>query len=473
MDRKSKIWIAVMMALLIVAIIAIILFNNKLKDSSGTLSSAIQQLKVEQDAAAALRTELEKAQANEAEIETLQKRLDVARADAAASEERVTALEAQLATAQAEAQSAAKAALEAQADATAQTDADTQLVAELTAQLTAAQSDATASAERIKGLEEQLAAAQTYAKTSGEKAKAMEEQLAAAQADAKANGEKTKAVEEQLAAAQADAKASGEKVTEIRQQLADAQADIAARNARITALEAEVRDGDERLRTLEATVAASLANISAEGGLSQEDGASVLDTTQALLQEAETRFTSLTGDLQDKLNTIDALNAQIEAMSAQSDVDAEKLAALQVALNNATAEAERQSEALEDCRTTYQKQLAEVEAYHVFRTPAAGEAHSAITVYNLLDVAADGVNARCYYDNAVASSNPVVLSLQVNGETFYTSAPLPPGHSIDSVTLERPLPPGSYEGMAVTNVYDAQGNLQFSNRVPIKVNVAG
>ena len=459
MDRKSKIWIAVMLALLIAAIIAIILFNNKLKDSSGTLSSAIQQLKVEQDAAAALRTELEKAQANEAEIETLQKRLDVARADATASGERVTALEAQLAAAQ--------------ADATAQTDADVQLVAELTAQLTAAQSDVEASAERIKGLEEQLAAAQTYAKTSGEKAKAMEEQLAAAQADAKANGEKRKAVEEQLAAAQADAKSSGEKVAEIRQQLADAQADIAARNARITALEAEVRDGDERLRTLEATVAASLANISAEGGLSQEDGASVLDTTQALLQEAETRFTTLTGDLQDKLNTIDALNAQIAAMSAQSDVDAEKLAALQVALNSATAEAERQSEALEDCRATYQKQLAEVEAYHVPRTPAAGEAHSATTVYNLLDVAADGVNARWHYDNAAASSNPVVLSLQVNGETFYTSAPLPPGHSIDSVTLEKPLPPGHYEGMAVTTVYDAQGNLQFSNRVPIKVNVAG
>ena len=45
MDRKSKIWQIVLLVLLIAAIIAIILFNNKLTDSKKTLTKEIRLLR--------------------------------------------------------------------------------------------------------------------------------------------------------------------------------------------------------------------------------------------------------------------------------------------------------------------------------------------------------------------------------------------------------------------------------------------
>ena len=43
----------------------------------------------------------------------------------------------------------------------------------------------------------------------------------------------------------------------------------------------------------------------------------------------------------------------------------------------------------------------------------------------------------------------------------------------DQITLDAPLAPGTYQAMAVTSIYDAEGNLQFANRVPVTLNVAG
>jgi len=68
MDRKSKIWQIVLLVLLIAAIIAIVLFNNKLTASKNTLSSTIEQLNAEQKNAAALQTDLDTAKADYDEI---------------------------------------------------------------------------------------------------------------------------------------------------------------------------------------------------------------------------------------------------------------------------------------------------------------------------------------------------------------------------------------------------------------------
>ena len=57
MDRKSKIWQIVLLVLLIAAIIAIILFNNKLTDSKKTLSNTLAQLSAEQENATTLQAE--------------------------------------------------------------------------------------------------------------------------------------------------------------------------------------------------------------------------------------------------------------------------------------------------------------------------------------------------------------------------------------------------------------------------------
>ena len=133
------------------------------------------------------------------------------------------------------------------------------------------------------------------------------------------------------------------------------------------------------------------------------------------------------------------------------------------------ADAKAQGEALAAAQADYEKKLAEVEAYKLARDPANGEAHTATAVNNHIEVGADGVTAAWHYDNTAISSNPVVLKLLVDGQTVYTSRPIQPGESFDEITLDTPVAPGTYTGMAVTYVYDDQGEVQFANRVPITV----
>ena len=114
-----------------------------------------------------------------------------------------------------------------------------------------------------------------------------------------------------------------------------------------------------------------------------------------------------------------------------------------------------------------------MEAYKLSRELTDGDAHTATSVNNQIEVAADGVTATWHYDNTAISSNPVTLSLVMDGQTIYTSGDVKPGESIDQITLDAPLAPGTYQAMAVTSIYDAEGNLQFANRVPVTLNVAG
>ena len=215
-----------------------------------------------------------------------------------------------------------------------------------------------------------------------------------------------------------------------------------------------------------------------QGQLSEADAKlteadATLNDLQGQLGEAEARYNALSGELDEKLDTITGLNEQIESLNAQSETDAEQLEALQGELDAAVQEAGRQAAALEDSKADYEKKLAEVRAYKLSRELTTGDAHTATAVNNVIDVAADGVTATWHYDNTAISSNPVVLQLQVDGQTVYTSQPIQPGSSVEQVTLTAPLAPGSYDGIAVSSVYDDQGELLFANRVPVSVNVAG
>ena len=61
MNSKSKIWQIVLLVLLVLAIAAILLFNNKLNASKESLSSTIAQLNEEQANSAALQADLDAA----------------------------------------------------------------------------------------------------------------------------------------------------------------------------------------------------------------------------------------------------------------------------------------------------------------------------------------------------------------------------------------------------------------------------
>ena len=64
MNTKSKIWQIVLLALLVIAIVAILLFNNKLNASKESLSNTMAQLTQEQENSAALQASLDTAKAD-------------------------------------------------------------------------------------------------------------------------------------------------------------------------------------------------------------------------------------------------------------------------------------------------------------------------------------------------------------------------------------------------------------------------
>ena len=86
-------------------------------------------------------------------------------------------------------------------------------------------------------------------------------------------------------------------------------------------------------------------------------------------------------------------------------------------------------------------------------------------------VNADGVTGAWEYANSDISGNAITLSLVLDGKTLY-SAQLTPGEQLDGITLDEPLAPGSYSAIAVTTVYDANGEQQLTNRVPVTLRVS-
>ena len=68
MNSKSKIWQIVLLALLVLAIVAILLFNNKLNASKQTLSNTMAQLTEEKQNSATLQADLDATKADYEQI---------------------------------------------------------------------------------------------------------------------------------------------------------------------------------------------------------------------------------------------------------------------------------------------------------------------------------------------------------------------------------------------------------------------
>ena len=228
---------------------------------------------------------------------------------------------------------------------------------------------------------------------------------------------------------------------------------------------------EERVEALEA-IRDSLYEAAPE--LEREtEGDAELEALQARLTAAEEGLEQLNGELAEQQETIETLTAQIDEMSTQAETDATQLEALQAQLTEAQAEADAKTEELTAAQAAYEQYVAELEAYRVQREPASGEAHVSTSVGNVIEIADDGVTATWDYVNRDISGNAVTLSLVLDGETLYTSGALKPGEVIDSIQLGKPLEAGTYRAMAVTTVYDANGEVQLTNRVPVTLNVAG
>lgn len=443
MDRKSKIWQIVLLALLIVAIIVIVLFNNKLKNSSEQLTAAMQQLQTEQENVAALKGALDEAQAAKDEAVQPEAEAEPEAAEAPAND----------------------AAAEAQ---------DTEPAATLEPKLdNADDAEGGAQAAKIEALETELRAGA-----------AQLQQMALTVADSREIITALKgmnpvdAAPSEAEAVEDTETAAGDADSATAEMLAGAE----ALRGRIDAL---LEDGgdmpdDERVAELEA-VKADLNEYAgrlqqavtelATAGRQMIEADNTIADMQAKLDEAETRYNTLSAELDEKLKTIESLNEQIASLNAQSATDAEQLKLLQTALDIAESEAGEKSLDVAKSFQEYENQVAELEAYKLTRELSTGEATAAIAVTNRIEVAADGVTANWHYDNSDISHNAVVLKLQIGDQEVYASQPIKPGESIDQVTLDVALPAGTHKGIATTCIYDAQGELQFANRVPVTVEV--
>ena len=200
-----------------------------------------------------------------------------------------------------------------------------------------------------------------------------------------------------------------------------------------------------------------------------------IELLEAELVSAQENVSTLNAAIIDGQNTIAQLQAQVDALSAENESNSAESQAQIDALNaQITAEQEKidaLSDELAAANAQLEKLLAELEVYRLERELTDGEAHTAATLEEVLTVAADGKSVAWAYTNNTISGNAVVLSIQLDGEELYASAPLQPGESLPAFELSRALDAGEYEAVAVASVYDADGSFVSSTRVPVKIQV--
>ena len=506
MDRKSKIWQIVLLALLLAAIVAVLLMNSRLNASEKRLADAQGQLAESEASAQALQKDLDDTKADR---DAALDKLEAAEAAADESGARVAELEGQLAEAKSEADAAAQrvkeleegaaAAPDAVGDSSKAENADTRddgteagtpdvtandaksgvLISEALyarydalvnpdgaemdddariAALDAMEAGALESASKLGEAEQKL-------ETANQKLDESEKQLQAANSRADeaeqkletANG-KLEEVEQKLETANGKLDETEQKLEALSGKLEEAEQKLETANGKLDDTEQKLEAANKKLDETEGKLAAA------------DDKAAEL---QDRLDAAEQRGAELSEALDEKQQTIDSQGEKIDALTAQTEADAETKADLQGQLDEARSDATAKGEELDARKVEYEKQLAASDAYRVERDPSDGQAHTATSVQEAIEVEADGVTAAWRYDNAAISAQPVVLSLQLDGETIYTSDTLKPGEGIEQITLEKPLAPGSYQAVAVTTIYNKKGEVEFANRVPVTLNVAG
>ena len=420
MDRKNRIWLIVLVVLLIAAVTGMILVKNQLSASETDYAAVSAQLTDAQTSA----------QSAQAELETVKADLDAQTAEVERLQTDLDARSAEVAQLQADLEAGAAENKQLQADLDTSTAEKTQLQADLDAAkvaLTAAEPTDAPTAEPTDTSD--LAVLQVELTTA---------QARVAELESLLDGNADSAVQALQAILDSD-KTDAEKLEA-----------IAALEAHLT----EALAGADRQQTEPTETSDALAEL--EGELTQAQQ-TVADLEQQLA-DGQTQI----GELE---NQIAALNAQSESDSAAMDELNQKLADAQAAAAAVQAE-------LDAARAEYERRLEELQAYRLSRDLTAGEAHSATAVANTIQIAADGVTGAWDYENRDLSGNAVVLSILMGDTELYRSESIAPGERIEEIRLSQPLSAGTYEAVAVTAIYDADGNYLFANRIPVTLDVA-
>ena len=234
--------------------------------------------------------------------------------------------------------------------------------------------------------------------------------------------------------------------------------------AAIEALEAELNESIEQLSAAAEEIASQKqALATAEGTLAQ---------MQSDLTASEQALAQKESELAGAQASIAALEGQIADLSAQSETDSVALAELEAQLAEAREAYARLEEELNAARAEYERRVAELEAYLLSRELIDGEAYIRTDAGSVIAIESDGVTGVWSYVNSTISGNTVVLSITLDGEELFRSAPIAPGESLEGIELNRALTAGSHEAVAVTTVQDADGSVQCATRMPVVLEVA-
>lgn len=485
MERRIKVWLGVLIALLILAIAGVIVVNGQLSNSKVALEAASTQLAGELDKVETLTAENESV--NEQLVQA-QESVAAAESQLAQAQEKATDLESKLNEAQEESARLETQLNEVQAESQ-KNDAARQTAEDEAAALKVA---AEGYETRIAELEGAISAAQaridelslpdevepqTDDVTTGE---------AVPPAPVDADVSAVKVSETEIPTVKVpEVEVPEVETPEILENAAQVNVDdiYADIDSIVAGADGNMTDA-EKIEALDALkqelgvyveeLNAALTEISDQENalLASADSIAALETELVAAQE---NVDALNEAIAASQSTIAELEGQVETLNAQNENNSAEAQAQIDALNAAIEEEKARAEALTAelaaANARLENLLAELEVYKLARELGAGEAYTASTLEGTLLVDADGKTVRWTYTNDTISGNTVVLTILVDDEEMYRSEALEPGASISGFELVHALEAGEHAAVAVTGVYDAEGNLLHSTRVPLEIKV--
>ncbi|NLF27164.1 MAG: hypothetical protein GX592_04640, partial [Clostridiales bacterium] len=210
-------------------------------------------------------------------------------------------------------------------------------------------------------------------------------------------------------------------ISELEQKIASTEGALADANASVVALEGQIETGNRTISELEQEI------DDAEAMLSETSSAA-----QSMKAELESQLESLNADLADEKASL--VEVQAEYRQAQDEFAA---------------------------------RLEELQAYRIERSLREGESYLSTELGSVLVFDESGVEGTAAIVNTVRSGNSMVFELVLDGEVIFSSAPIAPGESLESIRLEVPLAKGNYEALAVQKTFAEDGTYVSGVRVPV------
>ena len=209
--------------------------------------------------------------------------------------------------------------------------------------------------------------------------------------------------------------------------------------AQLEAAQAERDEAQDALAAAQEELAGTQAELASTKDLL--DGAQAeLVSTQTALEGAQTELESTQGELSATQTELTSTQGELEGTQAT-------LASTQTDLENTQATLASTQEELAQVTAEYQ-------AYLMERTPGEAGSVARLNADNVITLE-DGATGTLNLSNLTQSENDceIEITLAQTGEVLYRSQRLKAGETLETITLETPLPSGTYDVFVKTHTY--------------------